>query len=129
MVSDLWNEHLLLPSLKRQRSWKGLVQRTEPEPLTEQRTEPLPQEKWIISWALLGGIEDTSLNMHRGKFVVFPTHSMYAIYIYAYIGVVWGVNVGIYGIHGVYGFVLFSRDRNGLGSQCDLFDPFGDEPM
>ena len=52
---------------------------------------------------------------------------MYAIY--AYIGVVWGVNVGIYGIHGVYGFVLFSRDRNGLGSQCDLFDPFGDEPM
>ena len=28
--------------------------------------------------------------------------SMYAIY--GYIGVVWGVNVGIYGIHGVYGF-------------------------
>ena len=28
---------------------------------------------------------------------------MYAIYIYAYIGVVWGANVGIYGIHGVYG--------------------------
>ena len=26
---------------------------------------------------------------------------MYAIY--AYIGVVWGANVGIYGIHGVYG--------------------------
>ena len=33
---------------------------------------------------------------------IFPIHSMYAIY--AYIGVVWGVNVGIYGIHGVYGF-------------------------
>ena len=30
-----------------------------------------------------------------------PTRSMYAIY--AYIGVVWGVNVGIYSIHGVYG--------------------------
>ena len=26
---------------------------------------------------------------------------MYAIY--AYIGVVWGVNVGIYGIHGAFG--------------------------
>ena len=25
--------------------------------------------------------------------------------IYAYIGVVWGVNVGIYSIHGVYGYV------------------------
>ena len=33
--------------------------------------------------------------------VVLPRRSMYAIY--AYIGVVWGVNVGIYGIHGVYG--------------------------
>ena len=30
-----------------------------------------------------------------------PKHSMYAIY--AYIGMVWGVNVGIYSIHGVYG--------------------------
>ena len=30
-----------------------------------------------------------------------PSHSMYAIY--AYIGVVLGVNVGIYGIHGVFG--------------------------
>ena len=30
-----------------------------------------------------------------------PRHSMYAIY--AYIGVVLGVNVGIYGIHGVSG--------------------------
>ena len=30
-----------------------------------------------------------------------PKHSMYAIY--AYIGVVLGVNVGIYGIHGVFG--------------------------
>ena len=32
---------------------------------------------------------------------VNPRHSMYAIY--AYIGVVWGVNVGIYGIYGVSG--------------------------
>ena len=31
-----------------------------------------------------------------------PKHSMSAIY-YAYIGVVWGVNVGMYGIHGVSG--------------------------
>ena len=31
---------------------------------------------------------------------------MYAIY--AYIGVVWGVNVGIYGIHGVSGYSMFS---------------------
>ena len=29
------------------------------------------------------------------------THSMYGIY--TYIQVVWGVNVGIYGIHGVFG--------------------------
>ena len=36
---------------------------------------------------------------------------MYAIY--AYIGVVWGVNVGIYGIHGVYG--LYQR----LHSWCE----------
>ena len=28
---------------------------------------------------------------------------MYTIYIYAYIGEVWGVNVGMYGIHGVSG--------------------------
>ena len=27
---------------------------------------------------------------------------MYAIF--TYIGVVWGVNVGIYGIHGVFGY-------------------------
>ena len=32
---------------------------------------------------------------------IIPKHSMYAIY--AYIGVVLGVNVGIYGIHGVSG--------------------------
>ena len=30
-----------------------------------------------------------------------PRHFMYAIF--AYIGVVWGVNVGIYGIHGASG--------------------------
>ena len=30
-----------------------------------------------------------------------PRHSMYGMY--AYIGVVWGVNVGIYGIHGASG--------------------------
>ena len=35
------------------------------------------------------------------SFLLLPKHSMYAIY--AYIGVVWGVNVGIYGIHGVSG--------------------------
>ena len=29
---------------------------------------------------------------------------MYAIY--AYIGVVWGVNVSIYSIHGVYGYCM-----------------------
>ena len=34
-----------------------------------------------------------------------PRRSMYAIY--AYIGVVWGVNAGIYGIHGVCGLALF----------------------
>ena len=33
---------------------------------------------------------------------LLPSHSMYAI-VYAYIGVVLGVNVGIYGIHGVSG--------------------------
>ena len=33
--------------------------------------------------------------------LIIPRRSMYAIY--AYIGVVWGVNVGIYSIHGVYG--------------------------
>ena len=40
-----------------------------------------------------------------------PKHSMYGIYIlrrsmygiYAYIGVVWGFNIGIYRIHGVSG--------------------------
>ena len=34
--------------------------------------------------------------------MLYPRHSMYAIY--AYIGVVWGVNVGIYGIHGAAGY-------------------------
>ena len=38
---------------------------------------------------------------------------MYAIY--AYIGVVWGVNVGIYGIHGVYGsWMNVEQDLRGL---------------
>ena len=39
--------------------------------------------------------------------LLFPRHSMYAyVYaIYAYIEVVLGVNVGIYGIHGVFGFL------------------------
>ena len=32
----------------------------------------------------------------------YPRHSMYAIY--AYIGVVSGVNVGKYAIHGVFGY-------------------------
>ena len=35
---------------------------------------------------------------------IYPRRSMYAIY--AYIGVVWGVNVGIYSIHGVYGYSM-----------------------
>ena len=35
---------------------------------------------------------------------MIPRHSMYAIF--TYIGVVWGVNVGIYAIHGVSGIVV-----------------------
>ena len=34
-----------------------------------------------------------------------PKRSMYVIY--AYIGVVWGVNVGIYSIHGVSGMFKY----------------------
>ena len=34
--------------------------------------------------------------------LLYPRHSMYAIY--AYIGVVGGFNVGIYGIHGASGY-------------------------
>ena len=36
------------------------------------------------------------------RWCTYPRHSMYAIY--AYIGVVLGVNVGIYGIHGESGY-------------------------
>ena len=35
---------------------------------------------------------------------------MYAIY--AYIGVVWGVNAGIYGIHGVSGYYMHQMKGN-----------------
>ena len=41
---------------------------------------------------------------------------MYAIY--AYIRVVWGVNVGIYGIHGVFGYIYA---RTGLLGECEKF--------
>ena len=34
---------------------------------------------------------------------IFITQTLHGTAIYAYIGVVWGVNVGIYSIHGVYG--------------------------
>ena len=37
----------------------------------------------------------------KGSIIQVPRHSMYGMY--AYIGVVWGVNVGIYGIHGASG--------------------------
>ena len=46
-----------------------------------------------------------------------PRHSMYAIY--AYIGVVLGVNVGIYGIHGVSG----SERVTSLPRASQRFDP------
>ena len=42
------------------------------------------------------------LEGHKSRLLTYPRHSMYAIY--AYIGVVFGVNVGIYGIHGVPGY-------------------------
>ena len=45
---------------------------------------------------------DRDLDISRSIHVTYPRHSMYAIY--AYIRVVWGVNVGIYGIHGVSGY-------------------------
>ena len=34
------------------------------------------------------------------------TQRLHGTVIYAYIGVVWGVNVGIYGIHGVSGIYM-----------------------
>ena len=46
---------------------------------------------------------------------------MYAIY--AYIGVVLGVNLGIYGIHGVSGVGNITRSP-GRSSQFDLEEPF-----
>ena len=46
--------------------------------------------------------------------------------IYAYIGVVWGVNVGIYGIHGVYGCCsVHSSQRDLLFFSVDLIVPEG----
>ena len=48
-----------------------------------------------------------------------PRHSMYGIF--TYIGVVWGVNVGIYGIlHGVFGVGSLSY----LSVRCEKSDPF-----
>ena len=38
---------------------------------------------------------------------IYPRRSMYAIY--AYIGVVWGVNVGIYSIHGVCEYMYICK--------------------
>ena len=48
-----------------------------------------------------------------------PRRSMYAIY--AYIGVVWGVNVDIYSIHGVYG-KFQERSRSGDGRWSETND-------
>ena len=48
----------------------------------------------------LGGRRTRKHWCKRGV-VTIPRHSMYAIF--TYIGVVWGVNVGIYAIHGVSG--------------------------
>ena len=42
----------------------------------------------------------------------FPRHSIHAIY--AYMRVVWGVNVGMYGIHGVFGFVHKGQSSKAL---------------
>ena len=50
--------------------------------------------KWVCP-----GAEGKTHNMQNP--CPYPKHSMYAIY--AYIGVVWGVIVCIYGIHGVSG--------------------------
>ena len=46
--------------------------------------------------------------------VLYPRHSMYAIY--AYIGVVSGVNVGKYGIHGVFGYIYIHVQVASVGS-------------
>ena len=43
-----------------------------------------------------------------------PRRSIYAIY--AYIGVVWGVNVGIYCIHGAYGMECLGMIYEGVRS-------------
>ena len=50
-------------------------------------------------WALTGrGMAQKMKTLEAGS---YPKHSMYCIY--TYIGVVWGVNVGIHGVSG-YGF-------------------------
>ena len=45
-----------------------------------------------------------TIRYHINSLHVIPKHSMDAIY--ANIGVVWGVNVAIYGIHGVSGIYM-----------------------
>ena len=49
----------------------------------------------------MGGMRSVPQTMLLVPTQINPRHSMYGIF--TYIGVVWGVNVGIYGIHGVSG--------------------------
>ena len=52
-----------------------------------------------------------------GYVMICPKHSMYGIF--TYIGVVWGVNVGIYGIHGVWVWYKFDELLMSYeGSRC-----------
>ena len=48
------------------------------------------------------------LDAKRSKRLTF-TQTLHGTGIFTYIGVVWGVNVGIYGIHGVSGLKSFKQ--------------------
>ena len=56
--------------------------------------------------------------MVRGEESEFFSQTLYGTAIYAYIGVVWGVNVGIYGIHGVSGSQTLEVDPS--LPHCDM---------
>ena len=75
----------------------------------------------------------------EGAYIYYPDapwdcHTAIYIYsIYAYIGVVWGVNVGIYSIHGVYGVYIIDLTLQGdflcfklrLGREMGRMDDLG----
>ena len=80
------------------------VQRQIQTPFLRAKSNPPRETTWetLTNGSLCKALDMKDPDQANDQWKLLPSHSMYAI-VYAYIGVVLGVNVGIYGIHGVSG--------------------------